>query len=257
MYDQIFQESLSDDTTYSDSKTKSLLRLIKDGDDTALENIVVENMPLVKSIVKRYLNRGYEYEDLVQLGTIGLIKAAKNYDFNYDVRFSTYAVPMITGEIKRFLRDDGIIKISRSLKENSRNVTKARDLLAKKLNREPTVNELSIQCGISPEDVVAALDAARPVISIYDVAANDGDSDILVLDRIEQKEENPCDDIDTKILLTELLSSLNADDRKIIVMRYFKNMTQSDVAKKLNISQVQVSRIEKRILLQLREKAAG
>ena len=170
MYDQIFQESLSDDTTYSDSKTKSLLRLIKDGDDTALENIVVENMPLVKSIVKRYLNRGYEYEDLVQLGTIGLIKAAKNYDFNYDVRFSTYAVPMITGEIKRFLRDDGIIKISRSLKENSRNVTKARDLLAKKLNREPTVNELSIQCGISPEDVVAALDAARPVISIYDTA---------------------------------------------------------------------------------------
>ena len=135
MYDQIFQESLNDDTTYSDSKTKSLLRLIKDGDDTALENIVVENMPLVKSIVKRYLNRGYEYEDLVQLGTIGLIKAAKNYDFNYDVRFSTYAVPMITGEIKRFLRDDGIIKISRSLKENSRNVTKARDLLAKKLNR--------------------------------------------------------------------------------------------------------------------------
>ena len=136
-------------------------------------------------------------------------------------------------------------------------MTKARDLLAKKLNREPTVNELSNQCGISPEDVVAALDAARPVISIYDVAANDGDSDILVLDKIEQKEENPCDDIDTKILLTELLSSLNADDRKIIVMRYFKNMTQSDVAKRLNISQVQVSRIEKRILLQLRERAAG
>ena len=150
MYDQIFQESLNDDTTYSDSKTKTLLRLVKDGDDTALESIVVENMPLVKSIVKCYLNRGYEYEDLVQLGTIGLIKAAKNYDFNYDVRFSTYAVPMITGEIKRFLRDDGIIKISRSLKENSRNVTKARDLLAKKLNREPTVNELSNQCGISP-----------------------------------------------------------------------------------------------------------
>lgn len=256
MYDQIFQESINDDA-YSDSKTKALLRLIQNGDDAALESIVTENMPLVKSLVKRYINRGYEYEDLMQLGTIGLIKAAKNYNFNFDVRFSTYAVPMITGEIKRFLRDDGVIKISRSLKENSRAVIRARDFLAKELNREPSVTEISAQCGISPEDVVAALDAARPVISIYDAVAEDGDSQILVLDRIEQEEATEYDNIDMKILLTELLSSLQADDRKIIIMRYFNDMTQSEVAKRLNISQVQVSRIEKRILTQLRKKAVG
>lgn len=256
MYDEIFQESINDNT-YSDSKTKALLRLIKNGDEAALESVVMENMPLVKSIVKRYVNRGYEYEDLVQLGTIGLIKAAKNYNFEYDVRFSTYAVPMITGEIKRFLRDDGVIKISRSLKENSRHVTQVRDMLAKKLGREPYINEISEQCGLSPEEVVAAIDASRPVISLYDVVAEDGDSQILVLDQIEQKEESISQNIDVKILLTELLSSLGPDDRKIIIMRYFNDMTQSEVAKKLNISQVQVSRIEKRILQQLRRKAVG
>lgn len=256
MYDQIFQESINDDA-YSDSKTKALLRLIQNGDDAALESLVTENMPLVKSLVKRYINRGYEYEDLMQLGTIGLIKAAKNYNFNFDVRFSTYAVPMITGEIKRFLRDDGVIKISRSLKEKSRAVIRAHDFLAKKLNREPSVTEISAQCGITPEDVAAAFDAARPVISIYDAVAEDGDSQILVLDRIEQEEATEYDNIDMKILLIELLSSLQADDRKIIIMRYFNDMTQSEIAKRLNISQVQVSRTEKRILTQLRKKAVG
>lgn len=256
MYDQIFQESVNDDV-YSDSKTKALLRLAQGGDDAALESIVTENMPLVRALVKRYLNRGYEYEDLLQLGTIGLIKAARNYNFSYDVRFSTYAVPMITGEIKRFLRDDGIIKISRSLKENARTVMLVRDALAKKLNREPTLTEISQQCALSPEDVATALDAARPIISIYDVVAEDGDSQILVLDRIEQKENSEYESVDAKILLAELLSSLSADDRKIIILRYFNGMTQSAVAEKLGISQVQVSRAEKRILSQLRQRAVG
>lgn len=256
MHDQAFRESVNNDA-YSDEKTKALLRLTQNGDDTALESIVTENMPLVRALVKRYLNRGYEYDDLLQLGTIGLIKAARNYNFSFDVRFSTYAVPMITGEIKRFIRDDGIIKISRALKENARIVMLARDKLAKELNREPSLTEIGRQCSLSPEEVTAALDAARPMISIYDVTAEDGDSQILILDRIAQDENNGYENIDTKILLSELLASLSVDDRKIIIMRYFNDMTQSSVAEKLGISQVQVSRTEKRILSQLRQRAVG
>lgn len=253
MYDEIFQPNLREDV-YSDKHTKDLLRLVKDNDETALEEIVVENMPLVKSIVKRYMNRGYEYDDLVQLGAIGLIKAAKNYDFGYDVRFSTYAVPLIAGEIKRFLRDDGVVKISRTLKENAHAVSVAKDVLSKKMNREPTINEISDKCGLSVEDVVAALDASRPVASIYDVVTDDGGSEILLIDRLEQ-EESESDRLNMKILLTELLHSLDADDRKIIIMRYFNDMTQTEVAKSLNMSQVQVSRLEKRILLKLKNRA--
>ncbi len=254
MHDEIFQESLNA-FAYSDAKTKVWLRLIKENDGDALESIVNENMPLVRSIVKRYINRGCEYDDLLQLGTIGLIKAAKNYDFTFDVRFSTYAVPMIMGEIKRFLRDDGIIKISRSIKENARAVARARDELSDKLGREPSIGEIAQLSRLSEEDIVEALDASRPVSSIYEVVSEDGDSQLLLMDRLEDNDTSINTDVEKRIMLEELLKSLSEDERKLIVLRYYRDMTQTDVAGVMNISQVQVSRLEKKILMKLREKA--
>ncbi len=254
MHDEIFQETVSSDT-YSDVKTKARLRLIKDGDGAALEEIVTENMPLVRSVVKRFVNRGCEYDDLLQLGTMGLIKAARNYDFQYDVRFSTYAVPMITGEIKRFLRDDGIIKVSRQVKENARIISRTRERLADGLGREPTVNELVMSCELSREEIIEALGASRSVSSIYEVVSKEGDSELTLLDRLEDESESFDSNVETQIMLNELLATLTPDERKLIVMRYYRDMTQTDVAKRMNISQVQVSRLEKKILLKLREKA--
>ena len=251
MHDKEIPNSV--EAPWQSEHTLRLLHLAAEGSEDALEQLVTENIPLVKSIVKRFLNRGYEYEDLLQTGTIGLIKAIKNYDFEYNVRFSTYAVPLITGEIKRFLRDDGAIKLSRSLKEASIAALRWREALAKELGREPTVHELAEKCGLSPEDVVYALEASRPPVSIYEPLSDDGKSELLVLDRLAMKEDESAD-INDKILLSELIATLNANDRAIIIMRYFKNMTQCQVAEKLNLTQVQVSRTEKRILQSLRKQ---
>ena len=253
MHDKEIQNGVESSTPWQSERTRKLLQQAAEGDEQACEELVTEHLPLVKSIVKRFMNRGYEYEDLLQTGTIGLIKAIKNYSFAYDVRFSTYAVPLITGEIKRFLRDDGAIKLSRSLKEASIAVMRGRELLFKELGREPTINELAEKCSLSPEDVVCALEASRPLVSIYEPVTDDGKSELLVLDKIASQTDESSD-INDKILLTELISSLNANDRAIIVMRYFKNMTQCQVAEKLNMTQVQVSRTEKRILQSLRKQ---
>ncbi len=250
MYDETFQSDLID------NKSKELLRLIKHGDSDALEKMVLLHTPLVKSIVKRYIGRGCEYDDLAQLGTIGLIKAARNYSFDYDVKFSTYAVPLINGEIKRFLRDDGIIKISRSIKENARAVNNARNVLSNKFNRDPTVSEIAEYCKFSAEDVITAIEASAPVISVYEKIGDDDESPLTVMDKLCERKDNSADELNTRILLTELLTELSANERKIIILRYFKNMTQSDVAKRMNISQVQVSRLERKILSRMRESIA-
>ena len=230
-----------------------LLNRAQDGDEEALELLVTHNVALVKSIVKKYIGRGVEYDDLYQIGCLGLVKAIKNYDASFNVRFSTYAVPMIAGEIKRFLRDDGMIKVSRSLKELGIRAMAVRERICRELNREAGLEDIARELGCEAGEVAAALESMRPHISIYEPIYDDHDSGAtLIADRMvyEGNEEN---EIIDRILLKEMLRSLDARDRQIIVMRYFQNKTQSQVAEVLGVSQVQVSRLENRILKRLRE----
>lgn len=208
-------------------------------------------MRLVWSVVQRFINRGYEPDDLFQIGSIGLLKSVDKFDLSYDVRFSTYAVPMIIGEIQRFIRDDGTVKVSRSLKEMGNKVRKAKDELSKVLGRTPTVNEVAKKLEISVEDVVLAQEAVRAPTSIHEtVYENDGDP-ITLLDQIADSTENKWFD---KITLQEAIESLDERERLIVYLRYYKDQTQSEVAERLGISQVQVSRLEKKILAQMKSQ---
>ena len=233
-------------------ETLSLLERAQKGDEEAKEILVRKNIALVKSIVKKFLNRGHEYEDLFQLGSIGLLKAIQNYDPKYDVRFSTYAVPMIMGEIKRFLRDDGMIKVSRSLKELVVKSAAVRDQLKVQLGRDPSIQEIADAVGATPEEIVYAMDAVRTPASIHDIIYEDEDNPILLIDKIAEN-RSETDDAMERITLKELLSKLDKRERTIIIMRYFRDKTQSEIAEMLNISQVQVSRIEKKVLNKMRE----
>ena len=233
-------------------ETLSLLERAQKGDEEAKEILVRKNIALVKSIVKKFLNRGHEYEDLFQLGSIGLLKAIQNYDPKYDVRFSTYAVPMIMGEIKRFLRDDGMIKVSRSLKELVVKSAAVMDQLKVQLGRDPSIQEIADAVGATPEEIVYAMDAVRTPASIHDIIYEDEDNPILLIDKIAEN-RSETDDAMERITLKELLSKLDKRERTIIIMRYFRDKTQSEIAEMLNISQVQVSRIEKKVLNKMRE----
>lgn len=233
-------------------ETISLIGLAQEGDNEAKDILVRKNIALVKSLVKKFLNRGYEYEDLFQLGSIGLVKAIQNYDPKYNVRFSTYAVPMIVGEIKRFLRDDGMIKVSRSLKELVNKAAAAREQLKNQLGRDPNIHEIAEAVESTPEEVVYAMEAVRTPASIYDVIYEDEDNPILLIDKVSE-ESSQMDDAMERITINDLLSKLDKRERTIIIMRYFRDKTQSEVAEMLNISQVQVSRIEKKVLLKMRE----
>ncbi|HHW70557.1 MAG TPA: RNA polymerase sporulation sigma factor SigF [Clostridiales bacterium] len=233
-------------------ETIQLIHEAQNGDKSAMEVLVLKNIALVKSIVKKFLNRGYEYEDLMQIGTIGLMKSIYNYDYKYNVRFSTYAVPMIMGEIKRFVRDDGMIKVSRSLKELAGKAMYAKEKLKFLYNREPTIQEIADEIGSTPEEIIQAMEAGRPVGSIYDVIYEDDDNPILMIDKIASQENHVSTVID-KVMLKEALEQLEERERTIIIMRYFQDKTQSEIAKVLGISQVQISRIEKKVLAKLRE----
>ena len=236
----------------SHEETLELIEKAQNGDNEAKEILVRKNIALVKSLVKKFMNRGYEYEDLFQLGSIGLIKAIQNYEPKFNVRFSTYAVPMIVGEIKRFLRDDGMIKVSRSLKELVNKSTAAREQLKGKLGRDPSVQEIAEAIDSTPEEIVYAMEAVRTPASIYDVIYEDEDNPILLIDKMS--EDTPqIDETMERITLNDLLSRLDKRERTIIIMRYFRDKTQSEIAEMLNISQVQVSRIEKKVLLKMRE----
>lgn len=226
------------------------------GDKDAREQLVLENMGLIWSIVRRFLGRGYEAEDLFQIGSIGLIKAIDKFDLNYDVKFSTYAVPMITGEIRRFLRDDGMIKVSRSLKELGLKVRLTREALGFSLGREPTVEEIAEELGVTREEVTVSMDAAAQVESLYQSINSGEDQSLLLMDRIEDKREDE-ENLLNRMVLGDLLGELSELERKIILCRYFEDQTQTQVAKALGISQVQVSRLEKRILLGMRMRALG
>lgn len=228
-----------------------LLNCAKQGDKEARNTLVEENVGLVWSIVKRFTNRGYDPEDLFQIGVIGLIKAIDYFDLSYDVKFSTYAVPMIAGEIKRFFRDDGMIKVSRSIKDHGALVRKAIEHLSDELGREPTTEEIAKACNLSMEDVVVAIEAAAEVESLNKVLYQGDGGQILLMDRIEDS-VNVQEKIINQYFVRDMLSRLPEEEKQIIVWRYYEQKTQSQIAKKLGISQVQVSRMEKRILESMR-----
>ncbi len=219
----------------------------------ARERLVKENMGLVWSIVHRFANRGYEKEDLFQIGSIGLIKAIERFDLNYDVTFSTYAVPMISGEIRRFMRDDGVIKISRSVKENYWKIQRARQMLKEQEEQEVTISQLAELTGLSKEEILMALDAPmeieslnKPLLGITGKEVTLGEK---ISDPVDEKEQ-----VDNRILIEECMEILTQQEKTLIQMRFFHDCTQSVVAKHLNMTQVQVSRLEKKILKALREK---
>ncbi|KIR02398.1 RNA polymerase sporulation specific sigma factor SigF [Lachnospiraceae bacterium TWA4] len=231
---------------------RNLLQLAHNGDTKARDELVEENTGLIWNVVKRFLGRGQEAEDLFQIGSIGLLKAIDHFDFSYDVKFSTYAVPMISGEIKRFLRDDGMIKVSRSLKEIAYKVYQTKEKLERELGRELTMDELSKATGISTEDLVLALDASLEVESLQKTIYQDDGNDISLQDKIPEK-INEHEQLLERIRLEGLLTVLNNDERDFIRMRYFEELTQTQIANLRGISQVQVSRLEKKILKKMRE----
>jgi RNA polymerase sporulation-specific sigma factor len=236
---------------YADQDTKSLILLSQKGDQQAREYLIQSNTRLVWSIVQRFANRGYEAEDLYQIGCIGLIKSIDKFDLSYDVRFSTYAVPMIIGEIQRFIRDDGAIKISRSIKELAHKIRRHHDELFQVLGRVPTILELAQVLNVLPEDIVFAQEAMRAPNSIHEtVFENDGDP-ISLVDQIADQESEKWFD---KFALSEAVKQLTEREKLIIYLRYYRDQTQAEVASRLGVSQVQVSRLEKKILQLLKER---
>ena len=233
--------------------TIALIRKSHAGDKEAREQLVEENTGLVWCVVRRFQGRGTETEDLFQIGSIGLLKAIDKFDLEYEVRFSTYAIPMISGEIRRFLRDDGMLKVSRSLKELSYKTTRAAEKLAGELGREPTLAELSEELGVAREELAEAMEAGAAVDSIDRPIRQKEGSEIYLADRIEEKKRDE-DDIIDRMLLEQLLGTLTAEERRLIWLRYFAGKTQSEVGRILGISQVQVSRAEKRIMEELRKR---
>ncbi|GAA0807422.1 RNA polymerase sporulation sigma factor SigF [Clostridium sp. AF19-22AC] len=232
--------------------TIALIRQSHDGDKKAREQLVEENVGLIWCVVKRFYGRGTDAEDLFQIGSIGLLKAIDKFDLSYDVKFSTYAVPMISGEIKRFLRDDGMIKVSRSLKELSYKIFQTREALIAKLDREPTLEELAETMEVDKEEIVQAMEAGGEVESLYKPIHQKEGNEIRLVDKLEEKDRKE-DKILDHMLLKQLLESLDKEERQLIYLRYFADETQTQVGKKLGISQVQVSRMEKRIIENMRK----
>lgn len=229
-----------------------LIKLAHMGDKEARDTLVFENTGLIWSIVRRFAGRGYELDDLFQIGCIGILKAIDKFDMTYEVRFSTYAVPMILGEIKRFIRDDGMVKISRSVKESGWRIRNAESELIVRLGREPTIDEIAKHIEMSREEVVLTMEANREVESINRVVYENEGNEVCIGDQIADKSNG--EELVNRIVLKKLLEELKDKERLIIKLRYFSDKTQAQVAESLGISQVQVSRLEKKILLRLREK---
>ena len=233
--------------------TIALIQKSHQGDEEAKAQIVEENTGLIWCVVKRFYNRGAEAEDLFQIGSIGLLKAIDKFDLSYDVKFSTYAVPMISGEIKRFLRDDGMIKVSRSLKEMAYKAHCCREKLQGKNGDEPSLGEIAKTMQVDKEELVLALEAGAEIESLHKTIYQKDGHEIQLLDKLEEKEERE-EAVLNRMLLSQLLEQLRPEERQLIYLRYFANKTQTEVGKILGISQVQVSRMEKRILEEMREK---
>ncbi|HLS36458.1 MAG TPA: RNA polymerase sporulation sigma factor SigF [Bacillota bacterium] len=238
------------DDLLTQEEIKEYIKKSHEGDEKARQILVERNVRLVWSVVQRFMNRGYDPDDLFQIGCIGLIKSIDKFDLSYNVRFSTYAVPMIIGEIQRFIRDDGSIKVSRSLKETATKVRRMIDDLTKELSRSPTIKELSEALEIDSEEIIHALEATRFPKSIHETVFENEGEPITLLDQIPEEETNWFH----KLTLEEAIRDLDERERLIIYLRYFKDQTQSVVAKRLGISQVQVSRLEKSILKDIKKK---
>ena len=234
-------------------ETLKMIELAHQGDKAARDRLVTDNLGLVWSIVKRFAGRGYEQEDLFQIGSIGLLKAIDKFDLQYQVRFSTYAVPMIAGEIRRFLRDDGMMKVSRTLKELSYKAYFAKEKLQEKLGRDPTLEELAEAMEVEKEELVMAMESSGEVESLHKPIYQKDGNEIQLMDKLEETGEQE-EKVLNQMLLMQLLEGLEKEERQLIYLRYFANQTQSQVGKELGISQVQVSRMEKKILNRMREK---
>ncbi len=233
-------------------RTLELIQRVQQGDKECKEQLVQENMGLIWSIVRKFTNRGYEADDLFQIGAIGLLKCINKFDLNYDVKFSTYAVPMIMGEIKRFIRDDGMIKVSRPLKEIAVKAKYMQESLQSKNGRTPTVLELAEALEVDVEDLVMAMEAGREVESLYATVHQGDRGPIYLIDKLDQSEGTDGDMVDI-IALREIINKLKPKERQIVMLRYFQDKTQTEIAKEIGVSQVQVSRIEKKVLKTIRE----
>lgn len=231
--------------------TCALIRQAKEGDMEARSRLVEENVGLIWSVVRRFQGRGYDSEDLFQIGSIGLLKCIDHFDLSRDVKFSTYAVPLIMGEIKRFLRDDGMVKVSRSLKEIHYKVKQEKELYQKEYHREPTLQEISVTLQIDEADILMAMESGQEISSLHQVIYQSDGDEIHLEDKIE-KQTDEIEEAVNRMYISQLLSHLNEQEKKLIEMRYFENKTQTAVAQVLGISQVQVSRLEKKILEKLR-----
>lgn len=232
------------------NKNASLIERMKNGDKNAKNELIEENMGLVYSSAKRFSSRNCDFEDLVQIGSIGLIKAADKFDTSFDVQFSTYAVPMILGEIKRFLRDEGAVKISRSLKETAMKGWRTEEILRRRFGREPTMSEISAECGIDADSLAEAFEAAAPPESLYESVYNNGGKPVSLIDTIAAGDME--EGIINRVLVKEIMQALSDREQQVLIMRYFRGKTQSEVAKSFGVSQVQISRIEKRAMEKIR-----
>ena len=235
----------------SHQETMQLIIQAQQGDETALSTLVQENTPLIKSVIKRYIGKSVEYDDLFQISSIGLIKAIKNFSTDYNVRFSTYAVPMILGEVKRFMRDDGYVKVSRSVKTLCYKINQYVDLVKTQTGVSPTVEDIAKQFNVDASDVVFAMESGKMPVSIYEKANDGDDKSTQLLEKLQDDSDKKLVD---KVILQDMLSKLTPREQKIVVLRYYRDMTQGEIAKTLGVSQVQVSRLENKIIEKLRQE---
>lgn len=235
----------------SHEETLELIQRVQEGDEEAKEVLISSNLGLVRSVIGKFSNIGYERDDLFQLGSIGLIKAIYKFDPSYNVKFSTYAVPMILGEIKRYLRDNNSIRVSRSMRDTAYKAIYTKEKLTKLRQKEPTINEIASEIGVPKEDIVLALEAVQTPVSLYEPVYNDGGDTLYVLDQVSDKkdcEENWV----SRISLKEAVEKLSPREKRIITMRFFECKTQMETAAEIGISQAQVSRLEKMALKSMR-----
>ena len=232
----------------SNEETLNLLVLAQKGDNRAKEILITENSPLIKSVIRRYKNKGVEDDDLYQLGCMGFVKAINNFSAEYNVKFSTYAVPMIAGEVKRFLRDDGSVKVSRSIKHNAIMIKNYINNYQSQFGTEPTIEQISKQFNIDVQDVVFTLEASTQLMSIDDKFDDEDDS---LAERTQ--DSFSLDKLVDKIVLRDMINALPAREKRVIIMRYYLDKTQSEIASILGVSQVQISRIENKILQNFKE----
>lgn len=235
----------------SHDETMELLGKAKEGDENAKETLLTENRPLIKSLIRRYAGRGVEYEDLMQIASVGLLKAIANFNGDYNVRFSTYAVPMILGEVKRFIRDDGSVKISRSVKTLSGKISRYVEQQRQIEGKDPSVSEIAGYFGAEESEVVFAMDSQKEPVSLYEKTDDGDEQGSALIDRIGDgfREER----LINGVVLKSLISGLTPREKKIVLLRFYRDMTQSEIAVRLGVSQVQVSRLENKIISKLRD----